>query len=216
MPVLNPETIEQLLDSLGAEEGPGLSDQDRALVSLGLASALPCLNPADVEAAIDAAFRHGASPAQVQEVVSLVSGLGVHSLMVSAAAIVKRAELAGVALDLPFTAEQQSVWDARVGDDPFWLAMETELPGFLRAMLLLSTSQFEAFFDYCSVPWKSGTVRARVKELVALATDAMPTHVFMPGLRLHLANAVKLGAGRKAILECIALAAAAPAHTGVA
>lgn len=216
MAELNPNVVEQLLNSLGADDGFGLSGQERAFVSLGLAASLPCLNQTDIDDAIDVAFQHGASPEQVQEVVSLVSGLGVHSLMVSASAIVKRAKLTGVDLDVPFSSAQQAIWDARVGNDPFWMTMETELPGFLRAMLLLSIDQFEAFFDYCAVPWKSGTVRAKVKELVALATDAMPTHIFMPGLRLHLTNAVKLGAGRKAILECLALAAATPAHTGVA
>jgi len=106
-------------------------------------------------------------------------------------------------------------WAARVGEDPFWSAMEDELPGFLRAMLRLSPFQFDAFFDYCAVPWKSGLVRARVKELLAMASDATPAHLFMPGFRLHLANAISLGAGRRAIDECIELAACAPPHVGV-
>lgn len=210
------DDLEALLDALNAPEGEPLSAQERAFVALGLAASLPCLNQMDIEAAVADAFRTGASPTQVQEIVSLVSGLGVHSLMVSAAIIVKQAELAGHGLEKALTPEQQAIWDARVGGDPFWLAMEAELPGFLRSMLLLSTDQFEAFFDYCSLPWKSRTVRAKVKELVALATDAMPTHIFMPGLRLHLRNAITLGVGRKAIRECVALAQATPAHAGVA
>ena len=210
------ETLDALLDGLNAPEGEGLTEQDRAFVTLGLAASLPCLNKADIEQAIADAFRLGASIGQVQEIVSLVSGLGVHSLMASAATIVQQAKLAGRDVDDAFTPDQQAVWDARVGNDPFWLSMEAELPGFLRSMLLLSTDQFEAFFDYCSIPWKSGMVRARVKELVALATDAMPTHIFMPGLRLHLKNAVALGIGRQAIREAIALAQATPAHAGVA
>ncbi|WP_242127958.1 carboxymuconolactone decarboxylase family protein [Sphingobium sp. Sx8-8] len=214
--MLHEEGLEALLETLNVPEGDDLEDRERAFVTLGLAAALPCLNPGDIEAAIAGAFRLGASPAQVQEIVSLVSGLGVHSLMASASAIVRQAALAGHDVEKRLTPEQQVLWDARVGDDPFWLAMEAELPGFLRSMLLLSADQFEAFFDYCSVPWKSRTVRAKVKELVALATDAMPTHIFMPGLRLHLKNAVALGAGRKAIRECVAMAQAAPAHAGVA
>ncbi|MEE4454834.1 carboxymuconolactone decarboxylase family protein [Novosphingobium resinovorum] len=209
------ESLRQMLETLGVQDGPGLSDLERAFVTLGLATALPCLNRADIDAAIEAAFRQGATTTQVQEIVSLVSGLGVHSLMVSTAAIVARAQCVE-GLNTTFSSEQQALWDARVGDDPFWEGMEAELPGFLRSMLLLSADQFEAFFDYCAVPWKSGTVRAKVKELVALASDAMPTHAFMPGLRLHLRNAVKLGATRQAIEECLALAAATPEHTGVA
>jgi hypothetical protein len=58
-------------------------------------------------------------------------------------------------------------------------------------------------------------VRARVKELLAMACDATPAHVFMPGFRLHLANAISLGASRQAIDECIELAALAPPHIGI-
>jgi hypothetical protein len=81
-------------------------------------------------------------------------------------------------------------------------------------MLLLSTDQFIAFFEYCAVPWKSRQVRAKVKELTAMACDATPAHRFLPGFRLHLANAVALGAGRLAIEEAMAIAAAAPQHQG--
>jgi hypothetical protein len=34
-------------------------------------------------------------------------------------------------------------------------------------------------------------------------------------MRLHLANAVRLGVGRNAILQALDIAAAAPAHRGV-
>jgi hypothetical protein len=43
----------------------------------------------------------------------------------------------------------------------------------------------------------------------------MPSHRFMPGFRLHLANAIKLGAGRRALEDCLQLAADAPLHVGV-
>ena len=74
--------------------------------------------------------------------------------------------------------------------------------------------QFSAFFDYCAVPWKSGRVRAVLKELIAMACDATPAHRFGPGFRLHLRNAIALGAGRRAVMETLEIAAAAPAHDG--
>lgn len=201
--------------ALTIEEGPPLSAQERAFVKLGLAASVTSLNTAAVESAIREAFDAGATPGQVQEVVSVVSGLGVHSLMVTATAILEGARRAGYDIDTPPTELETAKWAERVGDDPFWSSMDREIPGFLRAMLRLSPAQFDAFFDYCAVPWKSGLVRARVKELLAMASDATPAHLFMPGLRLHLANAIMLGAGRRAIEECIALAADAPAHCGV-
>jgi alkylhydroperoxidase/carboxymuconolactone decarboxylase family protein YurZ len=163
-----------------------------------------------INAAIAAAMAEGATPAQIQEIVSLVSGLGVHSLMATAVPI---ARAAGLEVS-PFTPEQQALWDRHVGSDPFWNAFETEFPGFLGAMLRLSADQFTAFFDYCAVPWKSGQVRAKLKELIAMACDATPTHRFGPGFRLHLGNAIKLGAGGRAVTEALDIAAAAPMHVG--
>ena len=74
---------------------------------------------------------------------------------------------------------------------------------------------YEAFFAYCAVPWRTGAVRGRVKELMSMACDATPTHRYLPGMRLHLGNAVALGYGRTAILHALDIAAAAPAHPGV-
>ena len=157
------------------------------------------------------------APAQIQEIISLVSGLGVHSLMVSARRLAELAAARGDALlDQPLDADRQALWDRYIGNDPYWVAFEQDVPGFLDALIRLSPVQFKAFHDYCAVPWKSGSVRALTKELAALATDASPTHRYMPGFRMHLRNALKLGAGRKAILETLAIAAAAPWHRGVA
>lgn len=192
--------------------GSPLTPKERALVRLGLFSSVVSLHRPGIHESLAEAFREGATPAEVQEVVSVVSGLGVHSLMMTAAAILDQARAAGFDVDGPLTAEQDALWRAKVGDDPFWKAMEFELPGFLEAMLRLSPAQFEAFFDYCAVPWRNGVVRARIKELLAMASDAVPGHRFMPGFRLHLRNAVQLGAGRSELMECLELAEMTPAQ----
>lgn len=207
--------IRSLVEALTLEEGTPLTQQERALIKLGLAASVTSLNRRAIELALQEAFEAGATPGQVQEVVSVVSGLGVHSLMVTATAILDRARLAGFDVDSPLGEGDEARWQARIGDDPFWAAMEGELPGFLRALLRLSPAQFDAFFDYCAVPWEGGLVRARVKELLAMASDATPAHRFLPGFRLHLANAIELGCGRRAIMECLALAASAPEHVGI-
>lgn len=193
-----------------AGKGEPLGAMDVALIRLGLAASVTALDPHGIATAIEDAVGAGATAVQIQEVVSLVSGLGVHSLMATAVPIARATGLDAS----PFTPAQQALWDKHVGDDPFWAAFETELPGFLGAMLRLSADQFSAFFDYCAVPWKSGQVRAMIKELIAMACDATPGHRFGPGFRLHLRNAIKLGAGRRAVMEVLALAAAVPVHDG--
>ncbi len=196
------------------EEGESLTSLDEALIELGVSASVCALDRAVIEAAIKKASAAGASAEQLQEVISLVSGVGVHSLMVTAPAILSINREGASGPLPPLSKAQQALWDRYVGEDPFWTGFEHELPGFLDAMLRLSSDQFAAFFEYCAVPWKSGTVRAKTKELVAMACDAMPAHRFLPGFNLHLGNAIALGVGRKAILRALEIAAAVPPHCG--
>ncbi|MDE2301231.1 MAG: carboxymuconolactone decarboxylase family protein [Sphingomonadales bacterium] len=196
-------------------EGTPLDPAAAALIALGVAASVTALDRDAIGRTIAGAFDAGASVAQVQEVLALVSGLGVHSLMASAGAVLDEAARRGlVVADAPLDAEREALWQRHVGSDPFWTGFAREVPGFLDSLLRLSPDIFTAFFDYCAVPWRSGTVRAATKELVAMACDACPSHRFRPGLRLHLANAIKLGVGRRAIGQALDIAAAAPEHSG--
>lgn len=212
LPYLRAEALEKLN---GLAEGAPLAPLPRTLIRLGLAASVTALDRSALATAIADAYDNGATPVQVQEVISLISGLGVHSLMISAVAVLEAARLRGLApISDTLDAEQQALWDQHVGDDSFWIGFEHEMPGFLKALLILSPDMFVGFFDYCAIPWKSGTVPASIKELIAMASDATPSHCFGPGFRIHLANAIKLGCGRAAILETLDLAAAAPTHRG--
>jgi alkylhydroperoxidase/carboxymuconolactone decarboxylase family protein YurZ len=195
-------------------DGMRMTPLERALLCVGVSASIASLNREALKACIADAYEKGASSAQLQEVVSLVSGLGVHSLMISSTEILRGADsLQRVA---PLTREQQDLWKQHVGDSSFWKAFEHEMPGFLESMLRLSSDQFTAFFEYCAVPWKSHAISARLKELIAMATDAVPAHRFLPGFRLHLRNAIKLGATRAMIFEALDVAAFAPPHKGTA
>ena len=198
-------------------EGEPLDPVSRALIELGLAVSVTSLDSDAARACLNKAFDAGASLDQVQEIIALVSGLGVHSLIFSQAMVLAEAGGRGL-IDprAPLDAERQALWDRYVGTDPFWNGFERENPGFLDAMLRLCPAQFSAFFDYCAVPWNIGSVRAVIKELAAMACDIAPTHAFGPGFRVHLANAKALGASRAQITQALDLAAAAPRHAGIA
>lgn len=210
------EDLEVLSREAASEPGEALSDVDFSLIRIGVAASVTSLDRAALSLAVTDAFDAGATPAQVQEIVSLVAGLGVHSLMATSVMIVEQAREAGLSLSENLSGEQQALWDKHVGGDPFWLSFEDVLPGFLRSMLILSTDQFAAFFEFCAVPWKSRQVRAKIKELTAMACDATHAHRFLPGFRLHLKNAVMLGAGSVAIGQAMEIARSAPEHQGVA
>lgn len=196
-----------------AQDGPGLDTLSTRLIELGCSVSVCSLDRDAIGSGIEKAFDAGATVDQIQEVIALISGLGVHSLMVSAVPVLMIAERRGV-LDRSIDARRQELWDLHVGDDPFWNGFEEEVPGFLHAMLVLSPELFEGFFAYCGIPWKSGTVRAVTKELVAMASDATPSHRFAPGFRIHLHNAIALGASKAMVRDAVEIAARTPAHNG--
>lgn len=200
-----------LLD--GVADGDALDDAACKLIDFAVKASVTSLDAEAIDRAIAGCLAAGIRPAQIQEMLALVSGLGVHSLMVAASRLVALAP----AGDLPeISGEAATLWDEFVGQDGYWKAFETEFPGFLEALLRLSPDLFRRFHEYCALPWKSRTVPAMVKELAAMACDATPTHRFAPGFRFHLKNAVRCGAGRVAVMQALDIAAAAPGHPGVA
>lgn len=194
----------------GVPDGEALSPKAAALVHLAVTVSVTSLDRSAIQQAVEAARDAGATTDQIQEIIALVSALGVHSLMMSATIVMASAGDAG-----PLDAEREALWAHYVGDDPYWTEFERETPGFLDALLRLSPASFKGFFDYCAIPWASRTVPALIKELAALACDACPTHRFGPGFRHHVRGAIKLGAGRAMITQTLALAANAPLHNGV-
>ncbi|MEU6644610.1 carboxymuconolactone decarboxylase family protein [Saccharomonospora sp. NPDC046836] len=177
-------------------------------------AAVATLHPGGIDHRIRAALDAGATTAQAHETLVVVSGLGVHTLTEGSRRLATILRQRGD-LNEPLDAERTALRERLPGLDPYWAEFEREVPGFLDALLRMSPEAYEAFFAYCALPWRTRQARAVVKELISMASDATPARRYVPRLRLHLANAVRLGAGRKAVLHALDIAAAAPPHPGV-
>ncbi|QTJ68581.1 carboxymuconolactone decarboxylase family protein [Rhodococcus sp. ZPP] len=204
---------EEILD--GVEDGAGLDEQTRVLTQIAVRSAVTTMDVAGTARYIEDALDLGLDAAQIQEALTVVSGLGVHTLFESSRQLSSALRRRGGGGAAPLDQTQQNLWDRYIGTDPYWQRMEDELPGFFDALLRMSPETFVAFFDYCAVPWKSRALRAVTKELISLAADSTPTHRYKPGFLLHLKNALDLGAGARSIREVLDISAAAPEHHGV-
>jgi alkylhydroperoxidase/carboxymuconolactone decarboxylase family protein YurZ len=173
----------------------------------GVATCATALDEDAIAAATDASLAAGATPEVLVEVLLLTSGVGFHGLHEGILAL--RAAVP------PRDRGPDELRSRREGSSTYWQRFEAELRGFLDGLARWSPVGYEAFFEFCAAPIRHGTFTARQRELLWLAVDATPTHRYLPGLRLHVTNAVVFGATRQQIRETIDIAARAPTHTGI-
>ena len=84
---------------------------------------------------------------------------------------------------------------------------------FWDGLLKLDPDFFEAYLEFSGVPWRKGTLEPKLKELIYIAIDASTTHLYEPGLRQHIKNALRHGATREEIMEVYELTSVLGIHT---
>lgn len=78
--------------------------------------------------------------------------------------------------------------------NPLWDTMRSWDPEFI-----------EAYLNFRSVPHRKGPLSQKTKEFILIAINAATTHMYGPGVRRHMQNALRLGATREELLEVIQL-----------
>ena len=214
-------TVQDVRDAVLAmvadsEEGDDLDVVTAVLIGLAVRASPTTLDGAGTREYTAKALDVGATADQIAGTVVLVSALGVHGLYEGARHV---AEVMGARGDAQITAplddEQRALFERHASDPALRERMEMAAPGFLESLLRLSPIAFAGYFSYRAVPWSMPGLSTLQKELVSLAVDAMPSHRYLPTLKMHVASALALGAGRRAIEQTLDIAAAAPDHLGV-
>ncbi|MCL6443185.1 MAG: carboxymuconolactone decarboxylase family protein [Alicyclobacillus sp.] len=80
------------------------------------------------------------------------------------------------------------------------------------SLLIGDPEFFKAYLHFGGVPWKQGHLHPKDKELIHIAVDGAATHLFVPGLRQHVQNAIKLGATKEEIMEVLELTSTLGIH----
>lgn len=91
---------------------------------------------------------------------------------------------------------------ARGDWNPLWNQLRELDPEFM-----------EAYLAFRSVPHRTGPLPQKFKELVLIAINAATTHLYAPGVRRHMKNALIAGATREEILEVIQLTTVMGIHS---
>jgi alkylhydroperoxidase/carboxymuconolactone decarboxylase family protein YurZ len=154
------------------------------------------------------ALRHGATRDEIMEIYQLTSSIGVHSVTMGVPALLDVMQRTGLGdvTETPLTPRQERLKAAFIAARGYWAPMWD-------AVLALSPDFFEAYSEFSSVPWTTGTLEPKIRELVYVAVDAATTHLYEPGTRIHMENALKHGSTPEEIMEVLALVSVLGVHT---
>jgi len=154
---------------------------------------------------IQNALRHGATKDEIMEVFELTAVLGIHTCTEGVPILLAELENAGQPLQGTLNERQKTLkadfQAARGYWNPFW-----------DGLLMLDPNFFEAYLKFSSVPWKNGRLEPKFKELIYVAIDAATTHLYLPGLRQHIQNALRHGATKEEIMEVFELTSVLGIH----
>lgn len=103
------------------------------------------------------------------------------------------------------TPEQKKLRDDFIEARGYWNE-------FWDGLLKLDPDFFQSYLAFSGVPWRKGPLEPKFKELIYIAIDAATTHLYEPGLRQHIRNAIKYGATKDEIMEVLELVSVLGIH----
>jgi alkylhydroperoxidase/carboxymuconolactone decarboxylase family protein YurZ len=140
------------------------------------------------------ALELGATKEELVEVLQLTSTLGIHACNIGVPILVEELGDGGRAALPQLTARHERLRAEFEEKRGYWHPFWNEL-------LQLDADFFESYIDFSALPWTQGPLEPKVKELIYIAFDASATHLYVPGLRLHIQNALGYGATAQEVME---------------
>jgi alkylhydroperoxidase/carboxymuconolactone decarboxylase family protein YurZ len=204
---LDPEFFEAYtrFSSVPWRHGP-LDPKIKEFVYIAVDAAATHLYVPGIRQHVKRALELGATAAEIMEVLELTATLGIHACNIGVPILVEELEAAGRPVSRELSERQEEIktefTEKRGYWNPFW-----------DEMLWLDPEFFAAYTQFSSVPWVSGTLEPKVKELIYTAFDVSATHLYVSGLRQHIRNALDYGATREEVLEVIELASVIGIHS---
>ena len=194
--------------SMVPEKKSHLSAKFRELCRISVNAAATHLYVPGILPHIQAALDLGATPAEILEVLELAATLGIHTMNIGVPLLVEVMEERGRTGPSPLNEYQERL-----------KAEFTEVRGywheFWNEMLELDPEMFEAYTEFSSVPWHTGPLTPAEKELIYISYDIAATHLYVPGTKLHIRNALNHGATVEQVLEVMEISSMIGIH-GVA
>jgi len=183
-----------------------LDEKVREFIFIAADAAATHLYEPGIRQHVRAALDLGASAAEVMEVLELTSTLGIHACNIGVPLLIEVLTEEGVRTGAAsLTPHQERLKAEFAASRGYWHE-------FWDGLLELDPELFAAYLDFSALPWRTGVLDPKVKELVYIAFDAAATHLYVPGLKLHMRNAVRLGAAAAEIVEVLEIVSVIGIH----
>jgi alkylhydroperoxidase/carboxymuconolactone decarboxylase family protein YurZ len=183
-----------------------LDDKVKEFIYIAVDAAATHMYLPGVRQHIKAALKLGATPQEIMEVLELTCTLGIHAMNIGVPLLVEVLEEKGLRSGPgPLDENQERLKAEFTKTRGYWHSFWDE-------MLELDPEIFDAYTEFSSVPWRTGTLEPKIKELVYIAFDTAATHLYVKGLKLHIENAVGYGATPQEILEVMEIASVLGVH----
>ncbi|MBN8905660.1 MAG: carboxymuconolactone decarboxylase family protein [Rhodospirillales bacterium] len=153
------------------------------------------------------AVKHGATPAQVMEVLAMATEQGLGGTRVGVEILAEELQAAGrdvPELEAPLTDAQAALRDAWTGRFGDW-------PRHAEVLLRLDPAYFALVLDLSAFADPADRLAEADRALIRLALDACFTGLNAPALREGMRHAIRLGIDWRAILQVLQMTA----HLGV-
>ena len=146
------------------------------------------------------------SEEEVFEALAMTSVLGIHSCSLGMPVLIEELQAAGKLNRPKIDERRQKIKDEYIKVRGYWSERQED-------MLAMAPEFFEAYLNFSGAPWRTNVLEPKVREFVYIAIDASTTHLYEPGLRLHIRNAIGYGASQEELMEILQLIAALGIHT---
>jgi len=182
-----------------------LSDKFKELCLISVNAAATHLHVPGIRPHIRRALELGASAREILEVLELAATVGIHAMNIGVPLLVEVLEERGRTGPAPLNAEQERLKAEFTETRGYW-------HDFWNEILELDPEMFAAYTEFSSVPWRTGALTPAEKELIYISYDIAATHLYVPGTKLHIRNALDHGATPEQIIEVMELSSLLGLH----
>jgi alkylhydroperoxidase/carboxymuconolactone decarboxylase family protein YurZ len=155
---------------------------------------------------LKAAIELGATQEELMEVLELTSTVGIHASNVGVLTLLEVLAEEGIEKKaIPLDERRAGLKQRFIEAQGYWDATWD-------GVLQLDPDFFEAYVEFAAIPWRKGTLEPKVKELVLCALDVAATHLYFPGIKTHMRNAIRHGASAEEIMEVLEIASVSGIH----